>query len=181
VDPLEYARHDGLGLGDLIARGEVSAAEVAAAALAAHAITNPQLGAVIEVYDEALDPPRPGSPPPPFSGVPFLIKDVGPDFAGRRLEHGSRLCEGFVGDRDTAYAQLITQAGFNLIGRTNTPEFSMALSAQNKLYGATENPWAPGFSTAGSSGGAAAAVAAGVVPIAHASDIGGSTRGPAAW
>lgn len=181
MDPLEYARHDGLGLGDLIARGEVSAAEVAAAALAAHAITNPQLGAVIEVYDEALDPPRPGSPPPPFSGVPFLIKDVGPDFAGRRLEHGSRLCEGFVGDRDTAYAQLITQAGFNLIGRTNTPEFSMALSAQNKLYGATENPWAPGFSTAGSSGGAAAAVAAGVVPIAHASDIGGSTRGPAAW
>ncbi len=181
MDLLEYSRHDGLGLAELMARGEVSPAEVAAAALTAHEVTHPRLGAVIEVYEDALEPPRPGSPPPPFAGVPFLIKDVGPEFAGRVLEHGSRLCEGFVGDRDTAYAELIMRAGFNLIGRTNTPEFSMAMSAQNKLYGATENPWAPGFSTAGSSGGAGAAVAAGVVPIAHASDIGGSTRGPAAW
>jgi amidase len=181
VDPADYARHDGLSLAELIARREVSAEDVAAAALAAHTITHPRLRAVVEVYDDALDPGSPGSPPPPFAGVPFLIKDVGPDFAGRRLEHGSRLCQGFVGDQNTAYGRLIMQAGFNLIGRTNTPEFSMALSAQNKLYGATENPWAQGFSTAGSSGGAAAAVAAGVVPIAHASDIGGSTRGPAAW
>jgi amidase len=181
VDPPEYARYDGLGLADLIARREVSAEEVAAAALAAHAITHPRLRAVVEVYDDALDPACPRSPPPPFAGVPFLIKDVGPDFAGRRLEHGSRLCDGFVGDQNTAYGRLIMQAGFNLIGRTNTPEFSMAMSAQNKLHGATENPWAQGFSTGGSSGGAAAAVAAGVVPIAHASDIGGSTRGPAAW
>lgn len=181
MDPPEYARYDGLGLADLIARREVSAEEVVAATLAAHRITHPQLRAVVEVYDDALGPPCPGSPPPPFAGVPFLIKDVGPNFAGRRLEHGSRLCEGFVGEQDTAYARLIMQTGFNLVGRTNTPEFSMAMSAQNKLHGATENPWAQGFSTAGSSGGAAAAVAAGVVPIAHASDIGGSTRGPAAW
>ncbi len=181
MDPLEYARRDGLALADLIARAQVSAAEVAAAALAAHEITNSQLGAVIEVYDQAGDPSAGDSSQAPFAGVPFLIKDVGPEFAGRRLEHGSRLCEGYVGERDSSYARLILEAGFNLIGRTNTPEFSMAMSAQNKLYGATENPWMPGFSTAGSSGGAGAAVAAGVVPIAHASDIGGSTRGPAAW
>ena len=175
----EYAALDGTALAALIAAGDVTAAEVASVALEAHALTHPQLNAVIETYPDALDPrPRPQGA---FGGVPFAIKDVGPDFAGRLCENGSRLCEGYIGTADSAYAQMIKGAGFTLIGRTNTPEFSMANCAMNRLHGTTANPWGPDRSTSGSSGGAAAAVAAGVVPIAHSSDIGGSTRGPAAW
>ena len=113
--------------------------------------------------------------------MPFLTKDVSLHFAGRKFEYGSRLCQGRVAPKDDFYAELIYASGVNLIGRSNTPEFSMALCADNLLYGATSNPWRKGYSTSGSSGGAAAAVAAGIVPIAHGSDMGGSIRGPAAW
>lgn len=175
----EYASHDGLGLARLISRGEVSAREVAEAALAACDAINPALNAVIERYDDALDVSACGTGA--LHGVPYLVKDVGRHFRGRKAESGSRLCEGSVVTANDHFAELVLASGVRLIGRTNTPEFSMALCADNLLYGATSNPWRMGYSTSGSSGGAAAAVAAGIVPIAHASDMGGSTRGPAAW
>jgi amidase len=175
----EYVSHDAVGIVELIETGEVSALEVTDAALAALKAVNPTLNAVVEVYDDARDVTK--SRPGPFHGVPYLTKDVGRHFKGRKAESGSRLCEGSIVETNDYFAELVYESGVNLIGRSNVPEFSMALCADNLLYGATSNPWRKGYSTSGSSGGAAAAVAAGIVPIAHASDMGGSTRGPAAW
>jgi amidase len=181
MDPLEYASYDGLGLADLIARGEVSAGEVAEAALAAIDLADGEVRAVVETYDDAPARTSADLGGGPFHGVPFLIKDIGPHFAGLKVEFGSRLCKDYSGTADDYLADLIRASGVNLVGRSNTPEFSMALCADNLLYGATSNPWRRGYSTSGSSGGAAAAVAAGLVPVAHGSDMGGSIRGPASW
>ncbi len=177
----EYAGLDATALAALIAKGEVSIAEVAASAHAAIARANPTVKAVVEVYPDSLSNRLPNRAEGPFKGVPFLIKDVGEHFAGHKLENCSRLCQGFVVAADSNFGMLVKASGINLVGRSATPEFSMALCADTLLYGATSNPWKAGYSTSGSSGGAAAAVVSGMVPIAHASDLGGSTRGPAAW
>lgn len=178
----DYAAQDGLGLAALIAKGEVSAEEVTRAALEAIATVDPALGAVVEVYDDALDNAAAGRlSEGPFRGVPFLIKDVGQHFAGRRSEYASRLAAGMTAPADSHFGALVRASGVSLVGRSNTPEFSMALCAENLHHGSTTTPWKAGHSTSGSSGGAAAAVAAGLVPLAHGSDMGGSIRGPAAW
>jgi amidase len=178
----DYAGQDALGLAELIASRQASLQDVAAAARAAIDFANPTVRAIVETYEENLDWPEEGRlGGGPFRGVPYLIKDVGHHFAGRRIEYGSRLCRGFVVKEDDFFARMVLASGVNLVGRSNTPEFSMALCADNLLYGATSNPWRQGYSTSGSSGGAAAAVASGMVPIAHGSDMGGSTRGPASW
>ncbi len=181
MDPVEYASFDGLGLAELVKAGDVSVAELAAAFLAAQEIVGDRLHAVVEVYEDALERTASEMGDGPFRGVPFLIKDEGGHFGGRLSERGSRLCRGYRSQRDDTFAQLVKRSGVNLVGRSNTPEFCMANCADNLLYGATSNPWHSGYSTSGSSGGAAAAVAAGIVPIAHGSDMGGSIRGPAAW
>jgi amidase len=178
----EYAAHDALGLAQLVKRREVSPRELAETAAAAIAAVNPDLGAVIEVYAdriEGLDAKTLGRGP--FRGVPFLIKDVGPHLKGRKTEFCSRLCQGMLGEVDSHFATLLKTSGLNILGRSNTPEFSMASSSENLLYGATSTPWKKGYSACGSTGGGAAAVVAGIVPMAHGSDIGGSIRGPAAW
>src|SRR5579871_322313 len=178
----EYASYDALGLARLVERREVSPRELAATALQAIEAVNPKLNAVIEIYDDriaALDAKSLGRGP--FRGVPFLIKDVGPHLKGRKTEFGSRLCQGLTGEVDTNFATLLKASGVNILGRTNTPEFSMASSSENLLYGNTSTPWKLGYSACGSTGGGAAAVTAGIVPMAHGSDIGGSIRGPAAW
>ncbi len=178
----EYAALDATGLAALIRRGEVTAYEVAALANRAIALVNPQLNAVIETYDDrigGLDETGLGNGP--FRGVPMLIKDVRGNEKGRKVEFGSRLAEGYVCDGDTHLAELFRGAGLNIIGRSNAPEYSIATSTENLLYGNTSTPWREGYSAGGSSGGAASAVAAGVVPVAHGSDIGGSIRIPASW
>jgi len=175
----EYARCDGLALADLMGRKEVSFREVAEAALAACDAVNPAINAVIERYGDFQDESR--LKDGPFRGVPYLTKDVGRHYRGRLAEQGSLLCKGYVAAKDDYFAELVYGSGVSLMGRSNVPEFSMALCADNLLHGTTSNPWKQGYSTSGSSGGAAAAVVAGIVPIAHASDMGGSTRGPAAW
>jgi amidase len=178
----EYAALDALGLAQLVKRRQVSPAELAETAARAIAAVNPELGAVIEVYGdriEALDAKSLGRGP--FRGVPFLIKDVGPHLAGRKTEFCSRLCQGMLGEVDSHFATLLKASGVNILGRSNTPEFSMASSSENLLYGNTTTPWKKGYSACGSTGGGAAAVAAGIVPMAHGSDIGGSIRGPASW
>lgn len=177
----EYAALDAIGVADAIAAGTTTTAEVADAAYAAIAALNPELGAVVEVYDPD-HPALVGLPADgPFHGAPFLVKDLGPHFAGLRYEWASRLCEGLTAERDSDFGRLVRGSGVRIVGRSATPEFSMATCGDSLLHGPCRNPWDPERSTNGSSGGAAAAVAAGLVPIAHASDIGGSTRGPAAW
>ncbi|MEZ5775274.1 MAG: amidase [Hyphomicrobiaceae bacterium] len=179
--PAEYACLDGVGLAELVTRREISIPELMASARAAIDRANPTVNAIIEIYEDRFDDPETGLMNGPLKGVPFLIKDVTAHFGGRKLEYASRLCEGYVVPEDDHYATMVKGTGVNLVGRSHTPEFSMALCADSVLYGATSNPWKRGYSTSGSSGGAAAAVASGMVPIAHASDLGGSTRGPAAW
>lgn len=178
----EYAACDGLGLAELVTKGDVSPRELADLALQAIEAVDDRVKAVVEVYPDrttGLDETTLGSGP--FRGVPFLIKDVGGHEKGRKIEYGSRLCEGMVAEFDTNFFQLLKSSGVNVLGRSNTPEYSIAGSAENVLYGNTSTPWREGYSAGGSSGGAAAAVAAGLVPLAHGSDIAGSIRIPAAW
>ena len=113
--------------------------------------------------------------------MPFLIKDVGGHERGRKIENGSRLCQGMIGIGDSNLIKLLRASGVNVLGRSNAPEYSIAGTTENALYGNTSTPWRQGYSAGGSTGGGAAAVAAGMVPIAHGSDIGGSIRIPASW
>ncbi len=178
----EYAGQDATGLAALIRRREVTPAEVANLANEAIALANPKINAVIETYDDRIDGLDEASlGDGPFRGVPILIKDVRGNEKGRKVEFGSRLAEGYVCDSDTHLAEMFRAAGLNILGRSNAPEYSIATSTENLLYGNTSTPWRQGYSAGGSSGGAAAAVAAGIVPVAHGSDIGGSLRIPASW
>lgn len=178
----EYATYDATGLADLVAKGEVSPKELALTALAAIGAVNGDVNAVIEIYDEQIDDLDEGLlGSGPYRGVPFLIKDVFGHLKGRKIEFGSRLCEGMIGDVETNFAKLLKSTGFNILGRTNTPEYSLSSTTENLLYGNTHNPWMRGYSAGGSTGGGAAAVASGMVPVAHGSDIGGSIRIPASW
>lgn len=173
----EYARYDGLGLAELVRRGEVSAAELAATARLGIERVNPILNAVIGDIGTHAPAPADG----PFAGLPFLIKDLVLHAEGVRCDMGSRLVDNsFVSPHDTELMRRFKAAGFVAIGRTNTPEFGFASTTEPVLYGPTRNPWNVDRSPGGSSGGSAAAVAAGIVPIAHANDGGGSIRIPAA-
>ena len=178
----EYAAHDGLGLARLVARREVTPRELAATAMRAIEAVNGDVNAVVETYDDrisGLSEASLGSGP--FHGVPFLMKDVFGHEGGRLIEFGSRLCRGMTADRDSHYCELLKAAGVNIIGRTAAPEYSMAGTAEGALYGNTSNPWRKGYSAGGSTGGGQAAVTAGMVPLAHGSDIAGSIRIPAGW
>ncbi|MCF3119010.1 amidase [Streptomyces arenae] len=173
----EYVRYDAVGLAELVADGEVTPAELEAAARAAVEAVNPWINAVVETWP-ADDEPRPGSAP--LAGVPFLIKDIGVSMAGRRMELGSRLAAGHTARADSALMRRFRRAGLVTFGRTTTPEMAYSTTTEPVLYGATLNPWCLERSAGGSSGGAGAAVAAGVVPVAHATDAAGSIRIPAA-
>lgn len=175
----EYTHHDAVGLADLVRRGEVHPSELATLATRAIKAVNGTINGVIEVYDNAEDQPD-ASENEPFGGVPFLRKDIGATEQGRLTEMGSRLCEGMVAARDAGFTQRCRAAGLRFLGRTTTPEFGLHGTTETIACGATANPWDPTRIAGGSSGGAAAMVAAGVVPMAHASDGGGSIRIPAA-
>src|SRR5208283_2200910 len=112
----------------------------------------------------------------PFAGVPFLMKDFGSAEKGQQQEMGSRLMKGYVVKSESFLASHFRQSGLILLGRTATPELALAGTTESILLGPTRNPWDLEMSTGGSSGGACAAVSAGIVPIAHASDAAGSIR-----
>ncbi|GHB52227.1 amidase [Streptomyces viridiviolaceus] len=173
----EYVSFDAVGLAELVARGEVTPAELEAAAREAAQAVNPQINAIVETWP-ADDEPSPGSTP--LAGVPFLIKDIAVSMAGKRMELGSRLAAGNVSGTDSSLMLRFRRAGLVTFGRTATPEMAYSNTTEPVLYGATRNPWDLTRSAGGSSGGAGAAVAAGVVPIAHATDAAGSIRIPAA-
>jgi amidase len=177
----EWAAHDATALAERVRKGELTPAELAAQAAAAIEKINPSTSAVVEVFDDVVaDPLRDGMNPDGFfAGVPFLMKDLGPTMKGRLQEMGSRLMRGNRAAADAFLTGKMRQAGLNLIGRTTTPEFGLCSSAENPAVYVTRNPWNLDYTTNGSSAGTAAAVAAGVVPISHATDGGGSIRIPA--
>jgi len=182
VQLTEYARYDALGLADLVASRQVSPAELAETAARAIDALNPAVNAVVETYPdriEGLDERTLGDGP--FRGVPFLIKDVFGQEAGRKIEWGSRLCRGMVAQQDTFLCQLFKKAGLNIVGRSATPEYSMSGTTENAMFGNTSTPWKRGYCAGGSTGGGTAAVMAGMVPIAHGTDIAGSIRIPASF
>jgi amidase len=176
----EYASYDGLGLAALIQRGETNPRELGRCVLDGIAAVNPRLNAVIETYADAIEalPEKPG--PGPYSGLPILTKDF-PLEAGRPGEFGSVFAKGFRSPYDHAFWVKLRAGGLNNIGRTTTSEFGLAAATESSLYGSTRNPWDPSRGVAGSSGGSAAAVAAGIVPLAQGADGGGSIRTPSSF
>jgi Asp-tRNA(Asn)/Glu-tRNA(Gln) amidotransferase A subunit family amidase len=177
----EWARHDGVALASLVSKGEVTAAELASQAAAGVAKVDTEISAVVEIFDDAVENPEQAGAnlAGALAGVPFLMKDLGPTMRGRLQEMGSLLMRGNRAAVDTFLTRKMRQAGLNLIGRTTTPEFGVCSSAENPAVYITRNPWNTEYTTCGSSAGSAAAVAAGVVPMAHATDGGGSIRIPA--
>ena len=170
----ELARLDAIAQADLCLRGEVTAKELWAACQARIAALNPLLRAVIELGHE----PTAAAPPGPLSGVPFLLKDASP-WPGLRWSLGARLFAQRVTQQQTDYGKRLVESGLVCAGKTALSEFGLLASTETLLEGATHNPWDLARSPMGSSGGSAAAVASGMVPLAHANDGGGSIRVPA--
>jgi len=176
----EYARYDGLGLAEIIRKGDITPVEAARLFIEAVKKVNPQINSVIEVYDDALDIATGASGVEgPFAGVPFLRKDLGATEGGRLQEWGSRLFKGYLPDKDSFLMTRFKKAGLATLGRSTVPELGVSGQTETILQGITCNPWDLDRMAGGSSGGAAASVAAGIVPVAHASDGGGSIRIPA--
>jgi amidase/6-aminohexanoate-cyclic-dimer hydrolase len=131
------------------------------------------------MYDEARKVVAAGLPDGPFAGVPYLLKDLGAQYTGVVTAGGSRLFAKDVADHDSELTIRLRRAGLVVVGKSSTPEMGLAPSTEPRLFGPTKNPWKLTHSAGGSSGGAAAAVAAGILPMAHATDGGGSIRIPA--
>jgi amidase/6-aminohexanoate-cyclic-dimer hydrolase len=176
----DYESYDALGLAELVRRGEVQPKELLAAALERMERLEPILNAVpipmIEEAQRALDQ---GLPEGPFTGVPYLIKDLHLLWDGVRTTNGSALFADYVADHDSELTRRYRAAGLVTFGRSASPEFGITPTTESTLFGDTHNPWSLEHSAGGSSGGSAAAVAAGYVPLANASDGGGSIRIPA--
>ena len=176
----EYTAYDGLGLAELVARKQVQAEELIDAALRAIEKVNPKLNAVLQTLaPQAHESARSGLPQGPFTGVPFLIKELVLHAKGVRCDMGSRLAQGFTPAEDTELMTRFRRAGLVLAGTTQTPELGYNPTTETVLFGPVHNPWDLTRSAGGSSGGSGAAVAAGIVPLAHANDGGGSIRIPA--
>ncbi len=179
----EYMQLDATGMAQMISRGDVSAKELAAQAAAAAALVNPRINAVIEVFDDVIaDPGRDGMHRDgPFHGVPTMLKDMGSRMKGRAQENGYLWQRGNIAERDDPLTENWRAAGFNLMGRTTCPEDGITHITHSMKDGDTRNPWNLRHTPGGSSGGASAVVASGAIPVASASDGGGSIRYPAAW
>ncbi|PYN07052.1 MAG: amidase [Candidatus Rokuibacteriota bacterium] len=176
----QFERYDGLGLAELIRTKEATPEEVLAATLERIDGRNPAINAVVtRMDDHARAAIRAGLPDGPFKGVPYLLKDLGALYTGVVTSYGSGLFASNVPDHDSEIVARMKRAGLVIVGKSNTPEMGIAPSTEPRLFGPTRNPWNLGHSAGGSSGGAAAAVAAGMLPMAHATDGGGSIRIPA--
>ncbi len=168
---------DALGQAELVHKGLASPQELLDAARERIRDLDPMLHCIVEPVDR----PAEGEPGRPFGGVPFLVKDLAVEIAGTRFTEGSRWLRTNVSTQDQELSLRHRRAGLVVIGKTNTSEFGLSPHCEPTLHGPTRNPWNLGRSTSGSSGGSAAAVAAGMVPMAHGNDLGGSLRYPAAW
>lgn len=178
----DLSRLDATAQADLVGRGEIKPVELVEAAIERAERLDPQLAAIVtRQFDRARAEAAKELPAGVFSGVPYLLKDLGahldgdPVFSGMGVLRAANTRE----SGDTAFAARLRAAGMVSLGRTNSPELGILPTTEPDAFGATHNPWNPGHSPGGSSGGSAAAVAAGIVAVAHASDGGGSIRIPA--
>jgi amidase len=177
----EYVQYDALGLAQLVRTGQVTADELLDVALERMAATDEAIAAVVHVQEDvARATIASGVPNGPFAGVPFLLKDLGCEAAQFPTSMGSRLYDGYRYGYDSEMFVRMRDAGVVTFGRTTSPEFGVGPTTEAVVYGRpTRNPWSTDHVAGGSSGGSGAAVAAGVVPLAHGSDGGGSVRIPA--
>lgn len=178
----EYEHYDGLGLAELVRAGQVTPEELLDAAIARVEARNQVVNAVVTpLHDLARRAIAEGLPDGPFRGVPYLLKDLGAAMAGTRVTRGSRFfADAPPATRDSELVRRLRRAGLVIFGRTSSCEFGLSLTCEPQLYGPTRNPWDPERISGGSSGGAAAAVGARMVPMAQGGDGFGSIRAPAA-
>lgn len=178
----QLAAHDGVGLAALIRQKEISPSELLDVTIRRIEQVNPQLNALSEpLYEQARAAARalPAEPASMLSGVPTLVKDLFMPVQGALMQNGSLLCQGQPAPLDGELVARTRRAGMLIAGTTTAPEFGTSYSTESRLSGATRNPWALDCTAGGSSGGAAALVAARALPFAHANDGGGSIRVPA--
>lgn len=176
----EYALLDATAQAELVRDKEVKPIELVEAAVERIERVNAKINAVVTpMYDEARETANSELPAGPFTGVPFLLKDLDATYAGVRHTEGSAFMKDYVASQDSELVRRYKMAGLVIAGKTNTPEFGLTLTTEPHLFGPCRNPWNIEQSTGGSSGGSAAAVACGMVPFAHANDGGGSIRIPA--
>ena len=177
----DFGQYDAVGLAELIRRKEVTPLELVDEVIDRIERVNPTLnGVTIKMYDHARELAQGDIGNGPLAGVPFLLKDFLAEYAGVEYSASSRFLQGFVPDRDTELVKRFKAGGFITVAKTNLPEFAIGATTEPRLRGATHNPWDTTRTPGGSSGGAGAMVAAGVVPVAHGNDAGGSIRIPAA-
>ncbi|HSA54994.1 MAG TPA: amidase [Gemmatimonadaceae bacterium] len=176
----DYSSHDALGLAELIRMREVSPRELVTAAIERIEQHDPALNAVVyRTFETARRVAEAPLPEGPFRGVPFLLKDLLAWCAGEPITSGSRLFRGWNAPCDSEIVRRYRQAGLVIVGKTNTPEFGLVPFTESELHGPCRNPWNTAMTPGGSSGGSAAAVACGMVPMAGGGDGGGSIRIPA--
>ena len=176
----DYERMDALGLAELVKRGETSAEALLEEAISRVEARDGRIGAiVIRMFDEARRAVASEIPQGPFEGVPFLLKDLHLAWPGVLLTNGSQLFADFVPDFESELVARYRKSGLIVFGKTHSPEYGLTTSSESRLFGQTRNPWNPEHTAGGSSGGASAAVSAGYLPLANASDGGGSIRIPA--
>lgn len=177
----EYRSRDALGLAELVRKGETTADELLDIAVARTNAVNPAINAVVDMFvDRARDEIKHGLPDGPFTGVPFLLKDLFIDLTGTKSTSGAVFFKDTVAKRDSTIAERYRNAGLVMFGKAHSCEFGAVPTTESRLYGVTRNPWNTDYSAGGSSGGSSAAVAAGIIPAANGSDAGGSIRTPAA-
>jgi amidase len=175
----DFYSMDAVALAALVRQKEVTSSELIESTIKQIEKVNPVINAVVtEMYEEARKSAIVNEQSGPFAGVPFLIKDL-ELFKGARYTAGSRVLQNYISPVDSELSSRLRRAGLITVGKTNTCEFGIQPITEPELFGPTRNPWNTSFTAGGSSGGAAAAVAAGIVPMAHASDGGGSIRIPA--
>ncbi|GAA0488189.1 amidase family protein [Salinibacillus aidingensis] len=176
-----YEDYDGLGLAKLVQKKEVKPEELTEEAIKRIEQHNPQLNAVIhKMYDQAKkqsQQPVTGT----FAGVPMLLKNITQEIEGEPITAGSKAFNNYRAKQDSNFVKKLRETGVSFLGQTNVPEFALMGITEPKHYGPTRNPWNPDYTPGGSSGGSAAAVASGMVPIAGANDGGGSIRIPSAY
>jgi amidase len=176
----EYRKHDAVSLAQLIKDKEVTPLELLDIAIKRTEEVNPKINAVVTpLYDVAKEQLKTMNSEAPLAGVPFLIKDLGPQLKGTRYTGGSRLLKNYYSTENSVVTDRMLNAGLVIFGKTNTPEYGCTPWTEPLLFGPTRNPWNLEHTPGGSSGGSGAAVAAGIVPIASANDGGGSIRIPA--
>lgn len=176
----ELSLMDGTAQAELVRSGQISALELIEAAIQRIEQVNPQINAVVtEMYDLAREAAKKEIPQGPFAGVPFLLKDLQAAYKGVPMTSASKFLKDFKPDGDSELVKRYKLAGLIVVGKTNTPEFGIFPTTEPELFGPTRNPWDLTRMVGGSSGGSAASVAAGIVPMAHANDGGGSIRIPA--